>query len=611
MDTYKIQSGDTLGGIAAANKTTVQELMKLNPSITDANKIFAGTSINLKSSAPAPTVPTNPNPTMTSIPSPTPAPTPTSVPTPPTPQAPAVKDAYFTSATENVTKSRTALEEAYKNQIKDIETKKAEAQKNYDELNDKQSVLLDTNVKPLLEPFREKLENSERERLHVNENFEANQKLVNELDSLLTEGNEILRKQKEEPLALGVLNKKVSKTMDDIAARTGVIEAVLSARSNQITEAYRLIDRSVNAITADRKDQLDYYKTIYDFYEGQKDTEGKKILDLDKDQADYVKAQIGLLEHDLTQAEKSADYIKGLMTDPDSALFIAKAGVTLNDTPEEINKKMAEQAGRDEIKNVKNEMAAKGYEYVPFAKTGDAGVITVDANGQTLHFRNPKAATTGGINGSNYKSDLDAIIGATLSTISTKFGQQTFQNQINRSRNDSDKVSLVAAQVLKNQPSEFKNDFRNQAVGINMIDKAIAELDKGTQTGAINAGAQYLANFAGKDYDPALAKINGYITAAIQPYRNSVTGAAWGEQEDTEYANLFGSIKYSPAELRQRLIQTKELLIAKSVEGLNSFVNPLGVYENPFSFNQNPNIPFKIGDSGTLQSGIKFEILPD
>ena len=394
MDTYKIQSGDTLGGIAAANKTTVQELMKLNPSITDANKIFAGTSINLKSSAPAPTVPTNPNPTMTSIPSPTPAPTPTSVPTPPTPQAPAVKDAYFTSATENVTKSRTALEEAYKNQIKDIETKKAEAQKNYDELNDKQSVLLDTNVKPLLEPFREKLENSERERLHVNENFEANQKLVNELDSLLTEGNEILRKQKEEPLALGVLNKKVSKTMDDIAARTGVIEAVLSARSNQITEAYRLIDRSVNAITADRKDQLDYYKTIYDFYEGQKDTEGKKILDLDKDQADYVKAQIGLLEYDLENADKSANYIKELMTDPDKAMFMAKAGITLNDSPDEVNKKMAVQAEREKVTELKNELALKGYTYVPFAENGSKDVVSFDVGGQKLYFKAPAKKTT-------------------------------------------------------------------------------------------------------------------------------------------------------------------------------------------------------------------------
>lgn len=197
----------------------------------------------------------------------------------------------------------------------------------------------------------------------------------------------------------------------------------------------------------------------------------------------------------------------------------------------------------------------------------------------------PKATTTvvstlGGTGA--YKNDLDAVIGTVLSTIPSKFGQQTFSTQISKARNDADKLNIVAAQVLQSQPAEFKNDFRNQAVGIAQLDKAIAEIDNGTKTGVLNAAAQYTYNVFGKDFDPNLAKINNYITSAIQPYRNSVTGAAWGTQEDNEYQQLFGSIKYSPAELRQRLVQTKELLKSKSSEGLNAFTNPLGSYENRF-----------------------------
>ncbi len=44
---YEIKSGDTLGAIAAANNTTVEELMKKNPGIKDKNKITAGQTINL------------------------------------------------------------------------------------------------------------------------------------------------------------------------------------------------------------------------------------------------------------------------------------------------------------------------------------------------------------------------------------------------------------------------------------------------------------------------------------------------------------------------------------------------------------------------------------
>lgn len=44
---YKIKSGDTLSAIARANGTTVATLMKLNPSIKDKDKIYAGKSMKL------------------------------------------------------------------------------------------------------------------------------------------------------------------------------------------------------------------------------------------------------------------------------------------------------------------------------------------------------------------------------------------------------------------------------------------------------------------------------------------------------------------------------------------------------------------------------------
>jgi murein DD-endopeptidase MepM/ murein hydrolase activator NlpD len=50
---YTIKSGDTLSAIAAANKTTVSDIMKANPSITDPNKIYAGASLNLPTATPS------------------------------------------------------------------------------------------------------------------------------------------------------------------------------------------------------------------------------------------------------------------------------------------------------------------------------------------------------------------------------------------------------------------------------------------------------------------------------------------------------------------------------------------------------------------------------
>lgn len=198
-----------------------------------------------------------------------------------------------------------------------------------------------------------------------------------------------------------------------------------------------------------------------------------------------------------------------------------------------------------------------------------------------------KTGTSGSVSGvsssNSYKNDLDAIIGATLVTIPSKFGQEQFNTQLNRTRNDADKINLIASTVLKNSPNEIKTDFSNQSIAVSNIDKAISEIDKGAKTGVINNALQKGFNLFGKDYDPALQSVAAYIVSAVQPYRNSVTGAAWGSQEENEYQQLFGSTAFSPAELKQRLERLKGIMVNKSVQGLNTFVNPLNTYANPFA----------------------------
>lgn len=189
------------------------------------------------------------------------------------------------------------------------------------------------------------------------------------------------------------------------------------------------------------------------------------------------------------------------------------------------------------------------------------------------------ASSLGGVVGgitAQYKNDLEALIGNTKSTLPTKFGQDDFMANISRARNDADKLNTIATVVLKNSPGAIREDFINQTIGMKQIEKAIALLDSKVKTGAINNATQYTYNIVGKDYDPKIAELQQLITSAIQPYRSSVTGAAWGTQEEKEYQSLFGSTKYSPAELKQRLEGVKEIMKDKTTTALNAQVNPLG-----------------------------------
>lgn len=68
MNSYTIQYGDTLSGIASKTGKSIQELMSLNPSITDPNKIYAGRTLSLgASAAPAPAPAPTPTPAKQTI----------------------------------------------------------------------------------------------------------------------------------------------------------------------------------------------------------------------------------------------------------------------------------------------------------------------------------------------------------------------------------------------------------------------------------------------------------------------------------------------------------------------------------------------------------------
>jgi len=59
-DTYTVERGDTLSHIATAHGQTLQELLALNPTIADPNKISVGQRVNIPEAAPSPaSAPTN------------------------------------------------------------------------------------------------------------------------------------------------------------------------------------------------------------------------------------------------------------------------------------------------------------------------------------------------------------------------------------------------------------------------------------------------------------------------------------------------------------------------------------------------------------------------
>jgi hypothetical protein len=285
----------------------------------------------------------------------------------------------------NVDTARSTLESTLGTQKTAIDEKMAA-------LKEKEQQALD-QIGTLSTPFRADLEKAQSEKLYINKNFEENQALVDELDQLLTEGNNLIKQQQEVTGLSAVRNPRIQKAMNDVAARAGVIEAVINARNGQIAQAQNTIDRSVRAIEADRADEISYYETIINL-------NNRDILSLDEDSKKIAQEQLDLVKGDLTRAQATQDYVKQLMLDPATAALMGEAGVSLTDSVESINAKMTNAQYAREVKDMSNEVGLEGGQAVVDPSSVPAGqlITLTDSRGVKRYYKVPvgsKLANTG------------------------------------------------------------------------------------------------------------------------------------------------------------------------------------------------------------------------
>lgn len=355
-----------------------------------------------------------------------------------------------TGATSNfVTGLNSAVEQARKALEANLGTRKAETDARMAEVKQVEQNTL-SKIGELSTPFRADLEKTQRESLYINKNFEENQKLVDELDQLLTEGNDLIRQQQSVTGIAAIRNPRIQQTMNDVAARAGVIQAVMAARNSQISVAENFIDRTVNAISQDRNDQLNYYNTILTLNNQEK-------LSLDADSKAIAQAQVALLQGDLDQARTTANYVKQLMLDPANAQLMADSGVTLNDSVEVISQKMAQGSYLKEVREITNDFTIQGATQVSDPRSVPAKQLRsyTDSRGQVHYFKMPADPVTTFTSSTAADSWLTSGSGAVADTVSQPFTQTSPLIQVSP-QTYSALLDITAEVTASNQSSSAK-----------------------------------------------------------------------------------------------------------------------------------------------------------
>ena len=305
-----------------------------------------------------------------------------------------------TSLTAELEAARKALEQNLATQQTQTQTQLAEAKAR------EQGAL--TAAEPLTQPFRQDVEAAGREKYGTEEVLASQKELLGELDQLLTEGNNLIKQQQEVTGLAAIRNPRIQQTMDDVAARAGVINAVVALQNTYLANAYQSIDRTIANITADRQDRLNYYNTILSLA-------NRDIVELTAESRRIAKEQTNVLKSDMENAQATVNMVKSLMLDPASALLMTQAGVSLNDSVETINAKMAEAQFANEVREAANDIMDDGGVAItdPSSVPADQLRSFTDSRGQVHYYKIPKSGGTTG-------NTADSYLKTTTTTATTK-----------------------------------------------------------------------------------------------------------------------------------------------------------------------------------------------
>jgi len=224
-------------------------------------------------------------------------------------------------------------------------------------------------------------------------------------------------------------------------------------------------------------------------------------------------------------------------------------------------------------------------------KLGELAIQQAEAdiqNTKSLASNRSLGGTGGGAGGGSYSSVGNNTTPDELRNIAfnnvpnlipSKFGQQQYFKSLNAAKDTEQIRDIMVSTILANSPATVQDSYnkRNDAAG--EVGAALLLLEGGAKTGFAQNAFQGVANFFGTDYDPKLAEIKAHLTAAIQPYRSDVTGAAWGSQEQAEYDALIGTTKYEPEALKNRLRNFQNMLRRKNKNAVINAVAPVSQYD--------------------------------
>ncbi|MFH1052745.1 MAG: hypothetical protein V1779_17635 [bacterium] len=241
------------------------------------------------------------------------------------------------------------LDQIKAQQLKDIETQKAQEEANLKNIQgEKQAEIdtYDTKTKEMADNAyniansmlggvssvftQQEVERQLKERIGLTNDIISYSKLMN--DELETEASR--------PALFSVSQGRQTSIKQTYTSKIATAQASMQAIDGNFNLAFDIMTKGTSAVKAVTEDRISFYNIVSALYDAKEEKTEQRILDLSNDEKDAIDDLKADLEADIENIEANKDTILELMSNPDTAVVAHKAGLTLTDSPDEIAQKL-------------------------------------------------------------------------------------------------------------------------------------------------------------------------------------------------------------------------------------------------------------------------------
>lgn len=312
-----------------------------------------------------------------------------------------------------------------------------------------------------------------------------------------------------------------------------------------------------------------------------------------------LQAQISSLQGDLKLAQDYLSELTQVKQEQIDNQYNFKASV-LKSIEDKVDKR--DQRVYEEMKTANERSYQMNRDNIKFqddwqmlaAKNGDGSMVKQIAmlNPSAPNFRQKLGEITGGastMSGTGMAGGADNLLLNAVYNVNagSAEGQQKrdiaqVQQLVSSGQTEKAKALLMSRVISKMSAGERQSelDRRNTIDALETMQTALGEYVSSTgDTNILRGGVENIANKIGTTSNPALASIKARIIQATQKYRNAITGAAWGEQEDAEYRSIFPSIS-NTKKLNDTIITTMlDALKSNERNAVGMFLGGTDIYD--------------------------------